>query len=215
MLKSLAIIAIFGFVQINAQGDEFCVQCESSSTNFDCVLTENLDRFVTACPTNNRTGSCFTQITSEGFTRRGCGSQLNGAECVGELCNVCQLIAGSSSACNNILVLPQDRLTCHECSGEMDSTCGNLNGTDLRPIVCPIFRNDDRCYATRAGGRVRRGCESNAPSGLCNNNACTFCLGHGCNNFNGPELNSAFGIQIEKSLLLAIIAVFSLRFLNN
>lgn len=213
---------------------EFCVQCESSSTDFDCVTSEGLDIFITACPVVNRTGSCFTQITrkflnllttsflqlsfliDEGFTRRGCGSQLNGTECEGELCNVCQLAAPGMSACNT-MVLPIDRLTCHTCTGDLhNSTCASLNGTNLHTAICPIFRNNDRCFATRAGGSVRRGCESSAPEGLCNNNACNFCLGHGCNNLEGPELNSAFGIQVVgKSLLLAAIAVFSLRFFNN
>jgi hypothetical protein len=140
---------------------------------------------------------------------------LNGTECDGEFCNVCQLIGGGSAACNTN-ILPVDRLTCYECNGDANSTCANLNGTDISTIICPIFRNDDRCFSTRAGGNVTRGCQSSIPAGRCDHNVCGFCTGHGCNSLNFPQLNAAFGMHAAgKSLLLAAIAVALLRFFNN
>lgn len=206
---------------------EFCAQCQSSETNFDCVFPDNLERFSRECE-GGAGGACFTRIMGEidslnffflleklsifisadGTTLRGCGSLANDTTCFEELCQTCMLITPGSTPCNTVQ-LPADRLTCYNCTGEFNSTCGDLNRNDtmIHPISCPLFRNDDRCFATRQGGVVTRGCLSTARGRCDNPNSCSICFGHACNNLEASTLNSAFSIKSAINLtLIAFVA---------
>lgn len=150
-----------------------------------------------------------------GFIQRGCRSQLdNNTVCEGESCNICQLTRPAINACN-INRFPEERLSCYICDGDANSTCANLDmhGNTLHARLCPIFRAEDTCFSTRAGGNVTRGCASSIPSGRCNHGVCGFCRGSNCNSGEFDSLNGAFSVQSTYKILA--IAIVFLALIKN
>jgi hypothetical protein len=147
--------------------------------------------------------------------RRGCGSEVRNATGCGvesETCQVCQLVDRGSAACN-VEMFPSNRLSCYICDGNRNSTCANLNLNDeefLHTQLCPIFRNDDTCFSTRAAGTVSRGCGSSVPRGRCDHGVCTFCRGANCNSAEFDSLSSAFSMQHGVKLLALFAAIFAI-----
>ncbi|XP_070507546.1 uncharacterized protein [Chironomus tepperi] len=205
MWKVAVAIAILGFAGIQAQ--EFCVQCTSSALNNDCVYQERLANYTVPCA--NLTGLCFTRVNHDGQTQRGCGSEIDTTECNNELCTTCPLVAGTTVACND-LILPTDRLSCYTCSGDRNSTCGAMNDTSLteHKIICPIYLDGDQCVATRRNDIVERGCFSSMHSVNCGvtHNCCN---GHGCNHMEWDTVHlSSSSVSINSIFKVVTIALF-------
>lgn len=135
-----------------------------------------------------------------------------GCDVESETCQVCQLLSIGSTACN-MEVFPSNRLSCYICDGERNSTCANLNRNDdvsLHAQICPIFRNEDSCFSTRAGGNVTRGCASSVPRGRCDHGVCGFCRGPNCNSAEFDALSSAFSMQYGVKFLSLLAAIFAI-----
>lgn len=223
--ENLKIVNLFSETLVNS-----CIQCESNDTNTDCVFPDRLAGFTNLC--ENGSGSCFTRVLGEnylklfkmvkfylkfldnGHLRRGCGAEVRnvtGCDGESETCQVCQLLDKGSAACN-IEMFPSNRLSCYICDGDRNSTCATLDRDDasLHAQLCPIFRNDDSCFATRAGGNVTRGCASSVPRGRCDHGVCGFCRGPNCNSGEFDSLSSAFSMQHGVKFLALLAAIFAI-----
>lgn len=140
-------------------------------------------------------------VLSAGNVIRGCFNQLDNttaAACDSELCEICS----GGGGCNSE-IFPRHRLNCVTCSGGMNSTCANR--TTVPPTVCPIFRNEDRCYVARPNGNFERGCLSSATARCENGEPCLICDGPGCNFEN---FNSAMTIfSVAKIIPFVLISI--------
>ena len=134
--------------------------------------------------------------------------------CDSETCQTCQLTGIGSATCN-LDAFPAQRLSCYICDGTRNSTCGILSRDDstIHTQLCPIFREDDSCFSTRAAGNVTRGCASSIPAGRCNHGVCGFCRGFNCNSEDFDLLSSAYSVQIGIKLLALAIATLALKYI--
>lgn len=132
---------------------------------------------------------------------------MDSNDCSGEMCTQCALVAGSTYACNENVV-PLDRLTCYTCSGNSTSACGSVTAVPEHRIICPLFRNDDQCVATKSGDIITRGCLSSMQNANCETTH-RCCLGHGCNSWEIDDIpNSAMGVHSAlKVMLVALVGV--------
>lgn len=141
-----------------------------------------------------------------GHVERGCFNELtvNSTECeASEACEIC-----SGSNCNQN-VFPLQRLMCHVCSGDANSTCAGEVNTTM--TYCSLYVNDDNCYTARPAGNYERGCMSLRPNTdrCTGDESCFICPGNGCN---FGEYNSAINIfsgakMIPFLLLSVVVAV--------
>lgn len=134
---------------------------------------------------------------------RGCANQLNQTECDSETCQTCR-----GSNCNSGL-FPAQRLSCITCTGDANSTCaGNIT---LPMTICPIYRDDDRCFVARPEGNFERGCLSSATQ-TCQGNFCQTCVGMGCN---FEDFNGATALSSVAKILPFIFISVALTILNK
>lgn len=98
-------------------------------------------------------------------------------------------------------LFPVVRLSCHECTGNENSTCAAEISTP--PTVCRLYEQTDRCYTRRGANNVtERGCIS---ANVCREDGeeCNVCDGHGCNSRTFNASNA-----IVASTALIVLSVF-------
>lgn len=108
-------------------------------------------------------------VLLDGHTVRGCANTLPANDCLGEWCNVCWNV-NNAQGCNNQVYLtkkrcvcrfnlkknvsrhkqqyPEIRLSCHQCNGNLNSTCAEAATSS--PTICNIFDANNQCYIRRS-----------------------------------------------------------------
>jgi len=209
-LAVVTLIAIFFIGAINA---ESCIVC-TSERDRNCAVNPGAipprDCGSTATDVN-----CYTRIVG-GLTLRGCSNELDQHvlnNCTLE--NNCDRCSGvnNNPACND-KIFPQHRLACHQCSGNLTSSC---SGQILEnPLTCATYESEDSCYIHRTASNIERGCLSSSGSSCNERRNCYICVGHGCNSWNHthPEIplapNSAAIQKASVIVPLGIMFIISL-----
>ncbi|XP_061391002.1 uncharacterized protein LOC133326366 [Musca vetustissima] len=208
----LSVGIVFVVYLAYAQSDS-CVQCNSSTDPKCATQPENF--LAKQCA--NTSSTCYVRVV-DGVTIRGCASELDNAtlaSCNNNMeCMTCSFMEGCNGA-----VFPQYRLSCIQCSGNLNSTCS----LDIaaRPTICPTYKLGDKCYIRRDDMNTtqsfQRGCLSTAQAnGVCTDlSDCYTCEGAGCNFLQANETvipwakGSAY--TFGSSLFLMAVAFFVTR----
>lgn len=133
-------------------GTTYCIQCDSA-TNATCA--SDPENGIAAICTGEQFQRCFSRIV-DGNTVRGCTASLdlptstacdsaNDPSCI-SCVNVNSI--NTVEPCNN-QIFPTHRLRCHQCSGNVNSTCGS--GVLQLPTACSLYDEADSCYTLRDG----------------------------------------------------------------
>lgn len=154
-----------------------CVLCNSRSDS-NCAVAPNNIKGDTQCTTLPHT-SCYTRITENGDTERGCLSSLEGDVFMGCLngdsstsCAVC-----SGDNCNKE-VFPANRLQCHVCDSSTSPEC---KSEPNNLAYCEKYDPKDTCVTALVKGNTIRGCSSALDCTALNAQKCVSCKGSGCN----------------------------------
>ncbi|XP_055545993.1 uncharacterized protein LOC129730575 isoform X2 [Wyeomyia smithii] len=154
--------------------------------------------------TNNFT--CFSRIVNR-EVERGCLSALSledHANC--NSVNNCELCFDNvtQGRCNGA-IFPEHRLYCHQCTGNVNDTCGQEISTAAQ--LCRLYDPEDQCYVSVTGDLVQRGCVSE--SDFCRvGQTCHTCDGNGCN-FKHYENGAASVVIYLQTLAMALLAVLA------
>lgn len=219
-MNSKAISLIIGLsiaagcaAQANLPVLDSCIMC-SSRTNISCATDPEFGHRV-ACENIPVLSGCYTRI-SEGFTLRGCASDLDGevlATCQNNDAH-CEICVGESNTAThgcNKNIFPLHRHRCHQCRGDLNGTC-DLIPLGL-PAVCEMFDANDSCYILRTSTTVTRGCMSSRGTNCDNPDLCYICELTGCNNINGTAVPIAPGTAVTNTVstvLLSAAFIFAL-----
>ncbi|XP_055839289.1 uncharacterized protein LOC129907216 [Episyrphus balteatus] len=169
-----------------------CLECYTckSSTDIDCARNPGKQIEVQECRNDNE---CVTAIVVNGTTQRGCLSDVF----PNKYCTLCEKC--NTSLCN-VRIYPADRLRCYECLG---SSCIDIqNSTFYKPVVCGVYKENDRCYTNVISQEtVRRGCEAADIDklGSCPN-ICLKCNYDGCNTEIGVTHHNCLACSFIQSL---------------
>jgi len=180
---------------------ESCVEC-SSERDIKCAIGPAIIE-PTEC--SRVSTECYTRVVGS-HVLRGCADQLDQhvrENCTAEqTCAFCSNLNGARG-CNNG-VFPAHRLACHQCKGNLNSTCSEQFVTQ-NPDVCPLYNSTDSCYIRRTDKEVQRGCLS-SDNNCQNTTQCYTCTGHGCNFlvYNHPSVPVApsSASPVQSSLLI-------------
>ncbi|XP_031638300.1 uncharacterized protein LOC116350598 [Contarinia nasturtii] len=179
-----------------------CVICDSTK-DANCAVDPSKIA-PQKCSTQENT--CYTRI-HDGVTYRGCLKELDegiqkncSSDGMGQYCFICENV-NTNKGCNNF-VFPSHRLTCHSCSGGLNSACFNVPSDP--PLPCKIYNVEDSCYTYKTAKTIERGCLSDT-SKCSNVSHCSICTGEGCNN----EKGSSDKIPTAPSSAAHLAATFS------
>ncbi|XP_075154733.1 uncharacterized protein LOC142228233 [Haematobia irritans] len=175
-----------GFENLPKQFD--CSRC-SSIDEVSCATDPTTITTVTKCATMPYT-QCYQRIRGDA-TERGCLSELNSDDfynCLTGADEKCKICAGN--ICNEEII-PNDRLTCHRCDSDSDSSCHN---SPAASSVCPSYKENDGCVAVYENGRTKRGCQSEFQCDA-NSMNCQLCSSDNCNTANiKKRVDEIYGI---------------------
>lgn len=201
-MKCLLIVAV-GLVGLAVSvSANFCFVC-STQTDPSCLIPVGAQLMRDCNPIANN-NTCYTRIVDRHVVR-GCSAALSRedfANCNSETdCELCHDVA-NQGRCNGA-VFPEHRLHCHQCSGAVNSTCGEEIVTAAQ--LCRFYDPNDQCYVSVVGDLVERGCLSE--SDFCRvGQTCHTCDGHGCN-YRHYEESGAMSVVISlNTLLMALLA---------
>ncbi|KAL9697975.1 hypothetical protein quinque_001416 [Culex quinquefasciatus] len=149
----LLVVGLVGLaVSVSAN---FCFVC-STQTDPSCLIPEGA-QLMRDCNVIANNNTCYTRIVAR-----------PSASCAADVAN--------QGRCNGA-VFPEHRLHCHQCSGSINSTCGQEIVTAAQ--LCRFYDADDQCFVSVVGDLVERGCLSESD----------FCrVGQTCHTCDGPRL---------------------------
>ncbi|XP_049306648.1 uncharacterized protein LOC105222439 [Bactrocera dorsalis] len=159
-----------------------CYVCDSA-TDVNCAISPSAITNQVRCQIHPHT-DCFTRISDDGRTVRGCISTLNSTEFLschegtpGEYCRIC-----AQSNCN-VNIYPSNRQRCYRCNSLDDPECAN-NPDNSTYSACPLYDSNDVCVSKLIGGIVYRGCgtELQCDGGI-NSKTCRSCDDSYCNDY--------------------------------
>ncbi|XP_053962812.1 G surface protein, allelic form 156 [Anastrepha ludens] len=154
-----------------------CVQCDSEDDQ-ECASVPSNVATVTKCATLPRV-ECYTQVLTNGTTRRGCATSLSDTvltTCLNSNSTSCETC--TSDLCNGE-VYPADRRRCHRCNSAEDATC---ESSPAASSACPFYDTDEFCTVKLVQGITYRGCSSEFQCDVTNRQYCRHCTGEdNCN----------------------------------
>ncbi|XP_037051310.1 proprotein convertase subtilisin/kexin type 5-like isoform X1 [Bradysia coprophila] len=142
-----------------------CRSCSSATLAACATLTDTLPSVTCAAGQD----TCYTYLQGE-LTIRGCELPVNTPE---------EFSSCTEDNCNANLY-PENRLTCHKCSGANCIANENLSVA----VACQRYRADDECFTQLYNGIVTRGCmsENQHLVTICQSETiCSKCTDNGCN----------------------------------
>uniref|UniRef100_A0A1I8NLT5 DUF753 domain-containing protein n=1 Tax=Stomoxys calcitrans TaxID=35570 RepID=A0A1I8NLT5_STOCA len=153
-----------------------CAACSSSDDVACAVNPIDIGSFNT-CNMLPYTG-CFSKITENGQTERGCLTDLpedEFAPCVlgdSEQCTAC-----TGNGCNRE-IYPADRQQCFTCSSDEEPNCESY---PVSKMACPIVSEQESCITALSGNVTIRGCKSDLYCDTGDSSTCRSCFGTECN----------------------------------
>ncbi|XP_058454089.1 uncharacterized protein LOC131432058 [Malaya genurostris] len=204
----LFIIALVGLTASVAANSDFCYVCSSGVTQ-NCLIPD-IHILLRECNPAVNNFTCFTRIVDR-EVHRGCSSSLSREDFIHcDIANNCELCYDqvNQGRCNGAL-FPEHRLHCHQCSGNVNDTCGQE--IQVTPQLCRLFTPEDQCFVSVVGDQVERGCLSD--SDFCRiGQTCHTCDGNGCNYKHYTDGATSLVISLKTLVIVLLTAMFSSSF---
>ncbi|CAD7013300.1 unnamed protein product [Ceratitis capitata] len=159
-----------------------CYQCDSDEDE-TCAASSSEIQTLTKCSALPHV-ECYSRVLSDGTTRRGCASALNGTvllDCLSGNSSTCQTC--TADLCNGE-VFPAGRRSCQRCNSKVDPSC---ESSPDAASICPLYNEDQFCATKLVNGYTYRGCSTEFQCDVSNKQYCRHCSGS--DNCNTIDLN--------------------------